>query len=472
MMTCPVRSRPLLRAVLLATALAAAAVALPRASQPPQAEPLLLTGARILDVRAGRYLPASDVLIAGDRIESISASAPAAVPPNVRKIDLSGATLVPGLGDMFAAASPDLAADADFYYAMALAHGVTQYRVVGARLPWAAAERDRSRTGQVLSPRLSIGGPRLDQRALPSFHARTVPDAQAVRREVAEQATLGADWITVGPTTNPEIYRAIVRAARAARTRVSGQPGSTPLSELVRLGVDAIDRVGFSSRSTEECEKELKTRPDFPAQDHEAAVDYLWRNASASDLRPVVSKPAKGRIIVVPLLASFGGVLDAADVGADPSLAALPTRWRDGLLSRAHPAGWPGAAGAAAAAAARARVVAALAAGGALLVTGVDAESAGFNVPGAGVHREMALFVRAGLTPADAIRAATVNCAEMLGNAATLGQVRTGFKADLFAVDGDPLANIGDLRRIRLVVRGGEALEPAALLAQAKRAAR
>ena len=98
----------------------------------------------------------------------------------------------------------------------------------------------------------------------------------------------------------------------------------------------------------------------------------------------------------------------------------------------------------------------------------MDVGSAGYNVPGAGVHRELALLVKAGLAPADAIRAATVNCAEMLGVAASLGEVKTRFKADLFAVDGDPLANIADLRRIRIVVRGGEALNPGELLAQAR----
>jgi imidazolonepropionase-like amidohydrolase len=172
------------------------------------------------------------------------------------------------------------------------------------------------------------------------------------------------------------------------------------------------------------------------------------------------------------MLASFNGVLDTEELKADPAVALLPAKWREALLTRAHAAGWPRAAAAARAAAARARMVKALTAAGARLATGVDTGSAGFNVPGAGVHRELALLVKAGLAPADAIRAATVNCAEMLGVAANLGQVKAGFRADLFAVDGDPLANVADLRRVRIVVRGGEALNPGELLAQARRAAR
>jgi imidazolonepropionase-like amidohydrolase len=82
------------------------------------------------------------------------------------------------------------------------------------------------------------------------------------------------------------------------------------------------------------------------------------------------------------------------------------------------------------------------------------------------------MLVAAGISPADAIRAATVNCAELVGAGDTLGRIRAGFRADLIAVEGDPLAKIEDLRRIALIVRGGEVLEREQLLAQARRAIR
>ena len=112
-------------------------------------------------------------------------------------------------------------------------------------------------------------------------------------------------------------------------------------------------------------------------------------------------------------------------------------------------------------------------AAGARIVTAVDVGVDGYNVPGAGVHRELAMLVAAGLSPAEAIRAATVNCADTGGRRqTTLGQIAAGFKADLIAVEGDPLAKIEDLQRITLIVRGGEVLEREQLLAQARRAIR
>ena len=435
-------------------------------------EHLLLTGARILDTRAGRYVNAPAVLITGDEVAGIFEEPPPNLPPTARRIDLAGKTLVPGLFDLFASASPDGSADADFYYSMALAHGVTSCRVVGARLPWAASQRERVRRGEVLAPRLWVAGPRLDQRDGPSPTTRRVVDAAAARREVGEQAALGAEWVSVAGTTAPDVYRSIVREARAAKLRVSGEPGTTAVSELIRLGVDAIDRLGFVGRSRDDVEKELSARPDFPRNDRDAVTDFVWRNAAGADLKPAIPKSLQQRIVVIPMLASFGGTLSAEALNQDAALPSLPARWREALQKRAHPAAWRGAAGAARAAELRGRLVRAFAAAGARIATGVDVASNGYNVPGAGVHRELSLLVAAGLSPADAIRAATVSGAELLGSPESLGQIKPGFKADLIAVDGDPLAKIDDLLRIGLIVRGGEVLDRNQLLAQAKRATR
>ncbi len=447
-------------------------IAVVRGAGQSAAEPLLLTGARILDARAGRYVDAPAVLIVGDRIDAVLKEPPPNLPPGTRRIDLAGKTLVPGLGDMFARTSPDGSTDADFYYAMALAHGVTTYRVVGARLPWGASQRERVKSGEVLAPRLWVGGLRLDQLGEPSLAVWRVADAASARREVDAQASLGADWVSIAETTTPDVGRAIVRAARAQKKRVSAEPGTMPASELIRLGVDAIDRVGFVGRSREDIDRELNVRPDYPRDDRDAAADYLWQYAADADLRPAIPQPLRQRIVVIPMLASFNGALSADSLKQDPALQILPPRWREALLERAHAAGWPGAARAARAADVRRRLVRAFTTAGARLVPGVDVGSSGYNVPGAGVHRELAMLVAAGLSPAVVIRAATVNCAELVGAGDTLGQISAGFKADLFAVEGDPLAKIEDLQRITLIVRGGEVLERQQLLAQARRAIR
>jgi imidazolonepropionase-like amidohydrolase len=76
-------------------------------------------------------------------------------------------------------------------------------------------------------------------------------------------------------------------------------------------------------------------------------------------------------------------------------------------------------------------------------------------VPGVSLHRELELYVAGGMSPAAAIRAATIDAADLLGVADRTGSVDIGKDADLVLVDGDPLADIGVLDRLSLVLVSG-----------------
>jgi imidazolonepropionase-like amidohydrolase len=101
----------------------------------------------------------------------------------------------------------------------------------------------------------------------------------------------------------------------------------------------------------------------------------------------------------------------------------------------------------------------ALHAAGARIVAGADAD----GLPG-GLPRELAALVAAGLSPADALRAATSQAAAVLGLENELGQVRPGLRADLLLLAADPLADIDNVGRIRAVIQGGRLIDRAALL--------
>jgi imidazolonepropionase-like amidohydrolase len=76
-------------------------------------------------------------------------------------------------------------------------------------------------------------------------------------------------------------------------------------------------------------------------------------------------------------------------------------------------------------------------------------------VPGISLHEELVLLVEAGLTPLEALRAATLNPARVLGSADSLGTIEAGKLADLVLLDANPLADIGNTRRIRAVIADG-----------------
>lgn len=112
-------------------------------------------------------------------------------------------------------------------------------------------------------------------------------------------------------------------------------------------------------------------------------------------------------------------------------------------------------------------------AAGVRVLVGTDGGDS-FAFPGSGMHDELAELAKAGLTPAEALRAATSSPAEFLGQAERHGTIEVGKRADLVLLDGNPLDDIGNVRRIRAVVFRGETLDRARLddlLRQAEAAA-
>jgi hypothetical protein len=108
------------------------------------------------------------------------------------------------------------------------------------------------------------------------------------------------------------------------------------------------------------------------------------------------------------------------------------------------------------------RPIEALIRGGAKFITGTDTPVMPL-VPGFALHHELAALVDAGLTPMQAIQAATRNASQAAGRADLVGTIEPGKRADLVLLDADPLADIANTRRIRAVVTRGRLLDRAAL---------
>src|SRR5262249_61100418 len=108
------------------------------------------------------------------------------------------------------------------------------------------------------------------------------------------------------------------------------------------------------------------------------------------------------------------------------------------------------------------RIVRALVAAGGRVVAGTDGPNP-FVVPGFGLHRELENLVAAGLTPYQALRAATADAAELLGHGGEVGVVAKDARADLLLLDRDPLSDIRNVARIAGVMVRGHWLHPPAL---------
>jgi imidazolonepropionase-like amidohydrolase len=91
---------------------------------------------------------------------------------------------------------------------------------------------------------------------------------------------------------------------------------------------------------------------------------------------------------------------------------------------------------------------------GVTIVAGTD------DIPGLSLHRELEIYVEAGLPPSDVLRLATHGAAVLMRRNADLGSIAAGRIADLVLVEGDPTRTIGDIRRTVLVVKGGTMFDP------------
>src|SRR5437588_10729904 len=388
---------------------------------------------RLLDVKSGKMLSDQTLVIEDGKIVAGGGAADAKVPADAVRIELPDATVLPGLID----AHTHLTADPKFgYEALALSvprealigaknarltllAGFTTVRNVGAGDFTDVALRDAINAGDVPGPRLLVSGPALsitgghcDNNMLPFEYHRTsdgVADGiAAVQHKVRENIKYGADLIKVCATggvlslgDNPqhsqytlEEMKAIVADAHRLGRKVAAHAhGAQGILWASQAGVDSIE--------------------------HGSYID----DAGIAEMK-------KNGTYLVPTLYLGDWFLENAEANHVP----------DFLLSKAK-AVMP---------AARKNIAHAFASG-VKVAFGTDAA---VYPHGLNAH-EFAVMVKLGLTPLQAIRAATVNAADLMGWSGKVGTIEPGKFADLVAVDGDPLADVTQLERVKFVMKGG-----------------
>ena len=210
----------------------------------------------------------------------------------------------------------------------------------------------------------------------------------------------------------------------------------------------------------------------FPTQARAGTADDAWLAASAKELATLTTNLVRGKITLVPMLAAARARAYPKETANDASLELLPEARRKAIvdmLAKFPPAD-----------VARARkvwtsqlaFVRRFVRAGGRVATGSGFEMSGYPVPGIAVRQEIAALVEAGVTPIQAIRAATLNGALLLGLTAAKFGIKPGLEANLFVVQGDPLKNTADLARISSVIRGGRVFDPKELLARGRVASR
>ena len=412
---------------------------------------LVIRNARIVH-GDGRVTPRGTVVVSGRRIALVQPGGTSGGPRGAREIDAAGRTLLPGLIDAHVHVTP-------WSIPLVLRYGVTTVRDLHNDpqyvLPLAREDApDR--------PRVVAAGALLDGPGSFWKNALLVSSVADVRAAVRRQIEAGAGVIKVYTRLHAALIAATVQEARARGIPVAAHLGKADAVQAAAAGVTSLEHLsGVADAASDDRDRLRAAHDDFLGG--WTAFEREWPRLKPDALGRVARTLVDRGVTIVPTLALHEAFSRLADpsLKTDPALAGVP---RDVVEREWDPADIMGRArwtpetlaDFARALPIEQRFVALFARLGGRVVAGTDTPQQ-FVVPGWSLHRELQLYVGAGMSPAQAIRSATADAADLLG-LSSAGTIDAGKDADLVLVDGDPLADIRATTAIRLVVRLGRVI--------------
>jgi len=391
-------------------------------AQPASTAMIAIVGATLIDGRGGPPINDSIVIVQGDRITEIGNRLSAKIPANVEVIDASGLTLLPGLIDSHFHIDGD-----DPLPALYLSHGVTSIRDPGQ---WIEAY-DAARKAPAPVPRLFLCGPHLDSppAAYPA-DSFIVRDGEETRLAVNRFVDDGASAIKVYFRLPLALIKVAIDTAHARGVPVMGHLEIVDARDAINAGIDGIEHATSFGTALLPLRDAEKYRQAVLA-DNNARREGRYQVWNSIDLNTPQARALFKLIIdrgvfVSPTLAVFERQTGDKDTTAVHVHAFKQMEAFVGLVKKA----------------------------GAKVVVGSHSD-----VPhakrGWAYQRELELLVQSGLTPMQALVAGTMQNARYFHVADRVGSIEAGKLADLVLVDGDPLQNISNMRRIKRVMLNG-----------------
>ncbi len=441
--------------LLVALAIAFCLNPAPAAELPARAA-LAIEHVTVVDVAGGELSGPCTVLIVGGKIHAIGDATAVSVPPGATRVDGRGRYLIPGLVDMHVHLfnNSSRRPPNEWTFPLFIANGVT-----GVREMWT----EPSSMGVVNRWRAQVaGGDLIAPRVLAAGAAVRAENPATARAKVREAKAAGSDFIKIFTEVAEAPWRAILDEARALKLPVVGHiPGGISLLASATAGQRGNEHLTQAYEACSPREQEwLDSRAGLPgpaiAQLAEKQEREVLESFDQSRCDQLASALARTGQVQVPtlVLAHFEARGARTEFRDDPRWRYLradeQVRW-DRILRLGEKVEMK-------LVALRRdislRIVRTMHAAGVRILAGTDAPMP-LGYPGFSLHAELELLVEAGLTPAEALRAATLWPAEFLGMAATRGSVAAGQDADLVLLDENPLTDIRHAQRIRAVVLAG-----------------
>lgn len=400
---------------------------------------LALIKARLLDGTGDEHQEDATIVVEGTRIREVGRGI--RYPEEARVIDVKGMTVMPGLIDCHLHVGGFVIDDPGWQFSrlylipffwdylrnfalrrkLAIESGVTTVRSAGDNYPHILQLRDKIESGRLTGPRIIAPGPIFTapgghpagtiykgNRYIIEHATRQVSDPEGARVEVRKLAEGRVDCIKAVydkanplehgheiPHLSPEVLQAIVDEAHKHNLRVMVHTGDQgEMRDAVEAGADSIEHGVLPS--------------------HAPSAEY------EDDLVKMMVDKGTYYVPTLAVAWAFGSLYPEALADAEKALRRLHDR-------------------------------------GVKIALGTDSGAPGVKI-GSGVHKELELLVEAGLTPMEAIMAATKNAAENLGKGNELGTIEKGKLADMIVVSNDPLEQIDNTKGIQMVMKSGKIL--------------
>ena len=422
---------------------------------------LLITNASVIDVVSGRVRTGQAIATRGDTIVRIGTARALRATRARRTIDVAGRFVMPALWDMHVhfGGGPALIGENRALLPLYTAHGIVAVRdaagdLSGSVLAW----RDSIAAGTLAGPTLFTSGPKIEGIASVWPGDIEIDTRAGVDSALTLLQAMRVDFVKLTDNTlKPELFRYALGEVRKRGLRSSAHiPAAVPVREAVMLGLGSIEHLSYAVRAGAEREGQPTPADVIAAFDSATAMGtYRLMAQHGTAITPTLNisrtlawldsdthaNDPYLRYIGPGLQATYQGRVTRA---AQADAAAIARRHRSYDFTSAR--------------------LPMLQAAGVLILAGTDAGFLNsFDYPGIGLHDELQLMVQSGLTPLQALRAATINGAVFLGKAPRHGTLATGKAADILVLDRNPLTDITATRAIHGLVQRGAFLDRAAL---------
>lgn len=424
----------------ISAALVATILAMPLQQQTVTA----ITDVRIIDGNGGEPISRGVVIFQGENITAVGPSETISIPAGATVIDGAGKTVLPGLADFHTHLIGGWDGDrVDIlgyrrYLNSLLYSGVTAVFDAGNVLPYVQQMHQEVEAGRLAGPRIYFAGP-LIEGADPAWPplSYAVSSVAQIPAYVSQLKDAGVHVIKAyGGLSLMQLGVLVREASKDSLGVIVDAWGANGTAGVAATGVKAFAHLAGSDMTEETLAlmaergvaniTTLTVRESFSRQ-RLANLDFLDHDLIANTTPPWMLQE---------LTEEATRSLDTVDnVLVARSSSALDAAKRN--MTRLFDAGI-------------------------MLVAGTDAPYPGVFL-GEGIHRELELLVEAGLTPLQAITAATKNAALLMNVAEEWGTLEPGRRADMLIVTGNPAENVGDTRNVELVVQGGRVVDREAL---------